>query len=79
MTLADMIRKLEAEYLDVTGSAHSTSELQERRGWNLRNRALLFDLKARQLEAGLVELEQNAPVDTRLRDQMIKFDLGGEG
>jgi len=69
-----LIKKLEREYLETVDPKHRVEELAYRRGHNDRNKSLIAWLR---VEAGLVEL-RDAPVDTRLKDQMIKFDLGGD-
>ncbi len=76
MNVEKLIEKLEREQYETSDPKHSALDLARRTGWNQRAKALIADLRT---EAGLVELVENAPVDTRLKDAMCRFDLGGEG
>ncbi len=65
MNLAELIKKLEREQFETSDPKHSVEALAYRKGHNDAKKAVLVDLQAMRLADGLVELVENAPVDTR--------------
>ncbi len=73
VNLAWLIAKLEREQYHADSASTPDDEAQ-RKGWNDRARSLILELR---VELGLAEL-RDAPIDLRLRDELVGFDLGGE-
>jgi hypothetical protein len=71
-----LLEKLRREQYDLTDPEHTVTDLASRKGWNQRANALIAEIR---IEIGLQELreiEVIESVDTRLRNEIIRLDLG---
>jgi hypothetical protein len=71
-----LLEKLRREQYDLTDPKHTVTDLASRAGWNRRANALIAEIR---IEIGLQELreiEVIESVDTRLRNEIIRLDLG---